>query len=52
MLACFVMTVATISDSFSQLQNHILLEFQRIKTFQTIHQGSKILASPSKIVQT
>ena len=23
----------------SQTQNHIFLEFQRIKTFQTIHQG-------------
>ena len=23
----------------SQTQNHIFLEFQRIKTFQTLHQG-------------
>ena len=24
---------------FSQTENHVFLEFQRIKTFQTIHQG-------------
>ena len=35
-----------------QTQNHIFLEFQRIKTFQTLHQGVKILASPSKVFPT
>ena len=39
MLACFVMIVAAIQDLISQTQNHIFLEFQRIKTFQTFHQG-------------
>ena len=28
----------TISDLFSKTQNHVFLAFQRIKTFQTLHQ--------------
>ena len=39
MLACFVMIVATIYGLFSQTQNHVLIEFQRIKTFQTLYQS-------------
>ena len=39
MLACFIIIEATKSDLFSQTQNHIFLEFQRIKTFQTFHLG-------------
>ena len=31
MLACFVMIEATIYDLFSQTQNYVFLEFQRIK---------------------
>ena len=32
------MSVA-IQDLFSQTQNHVLLEFHTIKTFQTLHKG-------------
>ena len=39
MLTCFVMIVATTKDLFSQTQNHLFLEFQRIKTFKTLHLG-------------
>ena len=37
MLACFAMIVDTIKDLFSNSQNQVFLEFQRIKTFQTLH---------------
>ena len=42
MLACFVMILATISDLFSQLQNHVSIELQRIKIFQTLYQVLKL----------
>ena len=39
MVACFNMIVDTTSDLFSQTQSQVFLEFQRIKAFQTLHQG-------------
>ena len=40
---------SSVRDLFSQTQNHIPLEFKRIKTFQTLRQGVQILASMSKV---
>ena len=37
------MIVATVQDLFSQTQNHVFLEFQRITAFQTLHGGVKFL---------
>ena len=45
MLAYFVMIVATVSDLFSQTQNHKFLKFQRTKTFQTLCRGVSTLPS-------
>ena len=33
------MITTTTSDLFSKIQNHVYLEFERIKTFQTPHRG-------------
>ena len=38
------MIEATIQDLFSQTQNHVFSEFQRINAFQTLHLGVLILA--------
>ena len=39
MLSCFTIIVAKLLDLFSQTQDHVFLEFQRMETLQTFHWG-------------
>ena len=51
-LACFVMIVDALYNLFSQTQNHVFLEFQKIKAFKILHRGFQILASSSNVFPT
>ena len=46
------MIVDALYNLFSQTQNHVFLEFQKIKAFKILHRGFQILASSSNVFPT